>query len=48
MRLSNCKIPGKEKDVTVGYGAHSLGSFEIHFKPILSLEKEAIYKVKIK
>lgn len=40
--------PGKEKDVTVGYGAHSLGLFEIHFKPVLSLEKEAIYKVKIK
>jgi hypothetical protein len=39
--------PGKEKDVTVGYGTNKLGTFEIHFKPLLSLEKEAIYKVKV-
>lgn len=40
--------PDKEKDVTVGYGANKLGEFEIHFKPALSLEKEAIYKVNVK
>lgn len=39
--------PGKEKDVTVGYGTNKLGTFELHFKPALSLEKEAIYKVKV-
>lgn len=40
--------PGKEKDVTVGYGADKLGTFEIHFKPAFSLEKEAIYKAEVK
>lgn len=39
--------PGKEKDVTVGYGTNKLGTFELHFKPALSFEKEAIYKVKV-
>ena len=38
---------GKEKDVIEGYGANQLGTFEIHFKPFASLEKEAIYKVKV-
>lgn len=38
---------GKEKDVIEGYGANKLGTFEIHFKPLVSLEKEAIYKVKV-
>lgn len=40
--------PGKEKDVIAGYGTNKLGNFEIHFKPALSLEKEAIYKAYVK
>lgn len=40
--------PGKEKDVIAGYDTNKLGNFKIHFKPALSLEKEAIYKAYVK
>ena len=40
--------PGKEADVTTGFGTKKLGSFELQFAPLVSTEKAAKFKVTVK
>ena len=39
--------PGKESDVTTGFGTDKMGDFELQFKPLISIEKSAKYKVNV-
>lgn len=39
--------PGKEADVTTGFGTDKMGDFELQFKPLVSIEKSAKYKVNV-
>lgn len=39
--------PGKEADVTAGFGTNKLGNFELQFAPLISLEKAAKFKVDV-
>lgn len=39
--------PGKESDVTTGFGTDKMGDFELQFKPLVSIEKSAKYKVNV-
>ena len=40
--------PGKEADVTTGFGTKELGKFELQFAPLISTEKAAKFKVTVK
>lgn len=40
--------PGKEADVTTGFGTKKLGNFELQFAPLVSTEKAAKFKVVVK
>lgn len=40
--------PGKEADVTTGFGADKLGTFELQFSPLVSTEKPVKFRVKVK
>ncbi|WP_347283634.1 DUF4352 domain-containing protein [Lactobacillus taiwanensis] len=39
--------PGKESDVTTGFGTDKMGDFELQFKPLVSLDKSAKFKVNV-
>lgn len=39
---------GKETDVTTGFGADKLGTFELQFSPLVSTEKPVKFRVKVK
>lgn len=39
---------GKEADVTTGFGADKLGTFELQFSPLVSTEKPVKFRVKVK
>lgn len=39
--------PGKEADVTTGFGTDKMGDFELQFKPLVSIEKSAKYKINV-
>ena len=39
--------PGKESDVTTGFGTDKMGDFELQFKPLVSLDKSAKFKVSV-
>lgn len=39
--------PGKEADVTAGFGTNKLGEFELQFAPMVSTEKAAKFKVDV-
>ena len=39
---------GKETDVTTGFGANKLGTFELQFSPLVSTEKPVKFRVKVK
>lgn len=40
--------PGKEADVTTGFGTDKLGMFELQFSPLMSIEKPVKFRVKVK
>lgn len=40
--------PGKEADVTTGFGTDKLGTFELQFSPFASTDKPAKFRVKVK
>ena len=39
--------PGKESDVTTGFGTDKLGDFELQFRPLASFDKSAKFKVNV-
>lgn len=39
--------PGKEADVTSGFGTDKLGNIELQFAPLVSMEKAAKFKVNV-
>ena len=39
--------PGKESDVTTGFGTGKLGDFELQFRPLASFDKSAKFKVNV-
>lgn len=43
----NSVAAGKEMDVTTGFGTDNLGDFELQFKPLISVNKAAKFKVNI-
>ena len=43
----NSVAAGKEADVTTGFGTDKLGDFELQFKPLVSVNKAAKFKVNI-
>lgn len=43
----NSVAAGKEADVTTGFGADKLGDFELQFKPLVSVNKAAKFKVNV-
>ena len=43
----NSVAAGKEADVTTGFGTDDLGDFELQFKPLVSVNKAAKFKVNI-
>lgn len=43
----NSVAAGKEMDVTTGFGTDNLGDFELQFKPLVSVNKAAKFKVNI-
>lgn len=43
----NSVAAGKEMDVTTGFGTDNLGDFELQFKPLVSVDKAAKFKVNI-
>lgn len=43
----NSVAAGKEADVTTGFGTDNLGDFELQFKPLVSVNKAAKFKVNI-
>lgn len=40
--------PGKESDVVTGFGTDKLGDFELQFKPLVSINKAAKFKINVK
>lgn len=43
----NSVAAGKEADVTTGFGTDKLGDFELQFKPLVSVNKAAKFKVNV-
>ena len=43
----NSVAAGKEADVTTGFGTDDLGDFELQFKPLVSVNKAAKFKVNV-
>lgn len=43
----NSVAAGKEMDVTTGFGTDNLGDFELQFKPLISVNKAAKFKVNV-
>ena len=40
--------PGKESDVITGFGTDKLGDFELQFRPLVSINKAAKFKINVK